>query len=135
MTLRRCCHHMALCCPECMAYQRPTKGHATEAHYKLYLISNIWIGKAPGGTSETISWKFHPAHQELRGIHPKTKGNVRESPVSELQCDFIIHQSTARGHATGIVQHILVEIEDLIRHVLMVYTACWMEHSMNRLMV
>jgi hypothetical protein len=110
-------------------YPRPTKGHATEAHCKLYLISNIWTGR----TSETISWKFHPSNQEVRGIHSKTKGNTttRKNPVSELQCDFIIHQSTARG----IVQHIPVEIEDLIRHVLMLYTAYLMEHSVNRLMV
>ena len=75
MTLRRSCHHMAWCCPEYMAYRRPIKGHATEAHCKLYLISNIWTGKASGGTSETISWEFHPPHQELRDVHPKTKGN------------------------------------------------------------
>jgi hypothetical protein len=120
-----------------MVYRRPTKEHATQAYCKLYLISNAWTGKAPGGTSETIRWKFHPPYQELRGIHPKAKGNTttRKSPVSELQCDFIIHQSTTRGHATVIVQHILVEIKDLIRHVLLLYIAYLLEHSMNRLMV
>jgi len=41
----------------------------------LYLISNTWTGKASGGTSETISLKLHPLHQELRDGHPKTKGN------------------------------------------------------------
>jgi hypothetical protein len=66
---------MAWCCPECMMYRRPTKEHATEAHCKLYLISNTWTGKASGRTSETISLKFHLLHQELRDVHPKTKGN------------------------------------------------------------
>jgi hypothetical protein len=66
--------------------------------------------------SETISLKFHPPYQELRGVHPKTKGNTttRKSPVNELQYDFIIHQSTARGHTAGIVRRIPVEIEELI---------------------
>jgi hypothetical protein len=103
----------------------------------LYLISNIWTGKAPGRTSETISLKFHSPYQELRGIHPKTKGNTttRKNPVNELQCDIIIHQSTARGHAAGIVRRIPMEIEELIGHTLMLYTTYLMEHSMNRLMV
>jgi hypothetical protein len=54
---------------------------------------------------------------------------------NELQCDLIIHQSTTRGHAASVVQHIPVEIKDLIRHPLMLYTLYLMEHSMNRLIV